>query len=35
MLCDNIEGWDGVGGEKERGISLQDRDIHITMADSC
>ena len=35
VLCDNIEGWDGVGGEKERGISLQDRDIHITMADSC
>ena len=32
MLCDNLEGWNGVGGGKE----VQDGgDIHISMADSC
>ena len=32
MLCDSLEGWDGVGGERE----VQDGgDIHIPMADSC
>ena len=32
MLCDNLEGWDGVGGRKE----TQERgDIRILMADSC
>ena len=32
MLCDDLEGWDGVGGGRE----LQDEgDIRIPMADSC
>ena len=29
MLCDNLEGWDGVEGGRE----LQD--LHIPMTDSC
>ena len=32
MLCDNLEGYDGVGGGRE----VQDEgDICISMADSC
>ena len=32
MFCDNLEGWDGVGGEGD----IQERkDICILMADSC
>ena len=31
VLCDNLEGWDGVGGEKE---VQQGGDICISMADS-
>ena len=32
MLCDNLEGWDGVGG----GRKIQEGgDIPIVMADSC
>ena len=32
MLCDNPEGWDGVGGGKE---VEEGRNICIPMADSC
>ena len=32
MLCDNPEGWDGVGGGKE---FQEGRNICIPMADSC
>ena len=32
MLCDNLEGWDGVGGRKE---TQERRDKRILMADSC
>ena len=32
MLCDNLEGWDGVGGGKE---VQEGGDIQIPMADSC
>ena len=32
VLCDNLEGWDGVGGGKE---SLEGGDICIYLADSC
>ena len=32
MLCDNLEGWDGVGGGME---VKEGRDICISMADSC
>ena len=32
MLCDNPEGWDGVGGGKE---VQEGRNICIPMADSC
>jgi len=32
MLCDNIEGWDRVGGGKE---GHEGGDICITMTDSC
>ena len=32
MLCDNLEGWDGVGGGRE---SQEGGDICIPMADSC
>jgi len=32
MPCDNIEGWDGVGGEKE---VQEGGDICIPMLDSC
>ena len=31
-LCDNLEGWDGVGGERE---VQQGGDVCISMADSC
>ena len=32
MLCDNLEGWDGLGAGKE----VQERgDVCIPMADSC
>ena len=31
-LCDNLEGWDGVGGGRE---ALEGGDIHIPIADSC
>ena len=32
VLCDNLDGWDGVGGGRE----VQDAwDICISMADSC
>ena len=32
VLCDNLEGWDGVGGDRED----QERgDISVSMADSC
>ena len=30
MLCDNLEGWDGVGREAQKG-----GDICILMTDSC
>ena len=32
MLCDNLEGWDGVGGERK---VQEGGDICIPMADSC
>ena len=32
MFCDNLEGWDGVGGERE---VQQGGDVCITLADSC
>ena len=32
MLCDNLEGWDGVGGGRE---ILKGGDICIPMADAC
>ena len=32
MLCDNLEGWDGVAGEWE---VQEGGDIRIPMADSC
>ena len=32
MLCDNLEGWDGVGAGRE---VEEGRDICIPMADSC
>ena len=32
MLCDNLEGWDGVGGGRE---VQEGGDISIPMADSC
>ena len=32
MLCDNLEGWNGVGGGKE---VQEGGDMHIPMADSC
>ena len=32
MLCDNVEGWDGVGGGRE---VQEGGDICIPMADSC
>ena len=32
MLCDNLEGWDGVGGGRE---APKGRDMCIPMADSC
>ena len=32
MLCDNLEGWDGVGGGKE---VQEGGNICIPMADSC
>ena len=31
VLCDNLEGWDGVGGGKK----LQGEDICVPMSDSC
>ena len=32
MLCDNLEGWDGMGG----GRVVQERgDVHIPMTDLC
>ena len=31
-LCDNLDGWDGVGGGKE---AQEGRDICISLADSC
>ena len=32
MLCDNLEGWDGVGDGRE---VQEGGDIYIPMADSC
>ena len=32
VLCDNLEDWDGMGGERE---VQEGRDICIPMADSC
>ena len=32
MLCDNLEGWDVVGGERE---VLEGGDVCIPKADSC
>ena len=32
MLCDNLEGWDGVGGGRE---AQEGGDMYITMTDSC
>ena len=32
VLCDNVEGWDGVGGGRE---VQEGGDICIPMADSC
>ena len=32
MLCDNLKGWDGVGGGRE---VQEGGDICIPMADSC
>ena len=32
MLCDHLEGWDGVGGGRE---VQEDGHIRIPMADSC
>ena len=32
VLCDNVEGWDGVGGGKE---IQEGGDIRISMADAC
>ena len=32
MLCDNLEGWDGLGGGRE---VQEGRDICISIADSC
>ena len=32
MLCDNLEEWDGVGGERE---AQEGGDICILMADPC
>ena len=31
-LCDNLEGWDGVGGRSE---IQEGRDMYVPMADSC
>ena len=32
MLCDNLEGWDGVGGQRE---GHEGGDVAIPMAGSC
>ena len=32
MLCDDLEGWDAVGGGRE---VQEGGDIHIPVADSC
>ena len=32
MLCDNLEGWDGVGGGRE---VQEGGDIRVPVADSC
>ena len=32
MLCDNLEGWDGVGGGRD---VREGEDIYIPTADSC
>ena len=32
MFCDNLEGWDGVGGGRE---VQQGGDLCVPMADSC
>ena len=32
MLCDNLQGWDGVEGGRE---AQEGGDIYIPMADSC
>ena len=32
MFCDNLEGWDGVGGGRE---AQEGGDICVPMADSC
>ena len=32
VLCDNLEGWDGVG---DRWETQEGGDIHIPVADSC
>ena len=32
VFCDNLEGWDGVGGGTE---GHKEGDIHTLMADSC
>ena len=32
VLCDNLEGWDGVAGGRE---GLEGGDICISLADSC
>ena len=32
MLCDNLEGWHGLGGEKE---VQEGGDIYILLADLC
>ena len=32
MLCDNLEGWDGVGHRRE---IQEGGDLHIPVADSC
>ena len=32
VLCNNLEGWEGVGGGSE---VQEEGDIHVPMADSC
>ena len=32
VLCDNLEGWDGVGGGRE---AQEGGDIYMPVADSC